>query len=97
MVVFVFFLICSHSALPIDWREWDPVDENRQAGKNIRDLSTLSAGDWGYHAFPMLANEMAQKNMALLSGRMDLQPIGSAVKRGLIAFETGGPPGRIFF
>jgi hypothetical protein len=51
------------SALTIDWRELNPFDENSAVGQEIRNINSENAGEWGYKAFPLLADEIYQKNI----------------------------------
>lgn len=63
IIFLAILLIGPGTSLALDWRELDPFDENSQVGKTLRQLSTMDAGDWGYRTFPLLADEMVQKNL----------------------------------
>jgi hypothetical protein len=51
------------AGFPLEWNELDPFDENSSVGKGIRDLTAVDGGEWGSKAFPLLADEIYQKNI----------------------------------
>jgi hypothetical protein len=57
--------------LSIDWRELDPFDENSAVGRGIRSLDAADAGEWGYKTFPLLADEIYQKNIVRGGKKID--------------------------
>jgi hypothetical protein len=59
------------TVLSIDWRELDPFDENSAVGQGIRSLNSADAGDWGYKTFPLLADEIYQKNIVRRDKKID--------------------------
>jgi hypothetical protein len=57
--------------LSIDWHELDPFDENSAVGQGLRSLDAADAGEWGYKTFPLLADEIYQKNIVRRGKKID--------------------------
>jgi hypothetical protein len=64
-------LLVPLAVFSLDWRELDPFDENSALGQGIRSLDAADAGEWGYKAFPLLADEIYQKNIVRRGKKLD--------------------------
>ena len=71
-IIAIILFLWPAAVLSIDWRELDPFDENSAVGQGIRSLNSADAGEWGYKTFPLLADEIYQKNIVRGGKKIDI-------------------------